>query len=119
MNKRSKPAKTEQGKQTEDRIKLIQTVYPGYNKAVDSYANRSDQTGVCRTTVAQRLAEAVGGIPVKRRKPCRVNASQITVRLTHEERVMLTARRTRLGYVTDQAFISELLRRELRKEAAT
>lgn len=111
--------RTESGQQTAERIKLIQTVYPGYNKAVDSYANRSHQTGVCRTPVAQRLAEAVGGIPVKRRKPCRVNASQITVRLTHDERVALTARRVRLGYVTDQAFISELLRRELRKEAAT
>jgi hypothetical protein len=69
--------------------------------------------------VAQRLAEAAGGVPVKRRKPCRVNASQITVRLTHAERIALTARRVRLGYVTDQAFISELLRRELREEAGT
>lgn len=110
--------RTESGQQTEERIKLIQTVYPGYNKAVDSYANRSDHTGVCRTPVAQRLAEAVGGVPVKRRKPCRVNASQITVRLTHDERVALTTRRVRLGYVTDQAFISELLRRELREEVS-
>ena len=85
--------RTESGQQTVERIKLIQTVYPGYNKAVDSYANRSHQTGVCRTPVARRLAEAVGGIPVKRRKPCRVNASQITVRLTHDERVAGSAKR--------------------------
>jgi hypothetical protein len=81
-------------------IKAIQEHYPKYSKAAHSLANRSVETGVRRTVLAERIARGLPPTSENRRYPCRISC-----RLPESLYGEFNGAQAMFGYATTQDFL--------------